>query len=232
MLSRDGRIVLVYNGEVYNFRELRRELETAGHAFVSRCDTEVVLRAYEHWGAECVKRFCGMFAFAIWDTRRHRLLAAVDRFGKKPLYYAFTGERLVFASEMKSLLNFAWINREIDPLAIDRYLTLRYVPAPLSMFKGIRKLEPSTLLIWEGSKLKLKSYWSPRRGEDIPYNSTTLDQFQELFTDAVKLRMQSDVPLGLYLSGGVDSSAVAGAMHAIAQGQRISYTLSLDYEHD
>jgi asparagine synthase (glutamine-hydrolysing) len=232
MHNEDNSIHLVCNGENYNYLEITAELRARGHVFRSKSDSEVLLHLYEEYHDALLDRVNGMYAFAIWDENRKRLIAAVDRFGKKPLYYAVDGGRLLLASEMKALLVFPWIGREIDPLALDRYMSLRYVPAPLTLFKAIRKLEPSTMLIWENGAASVRRYWEPQRSETIVYDRNAIDAFQHLLTDAVKLRMQSDVPLGLYLSGGVDSSAIAGTMHSVAKGTHVSYTLSLDYKYN
>jgi len=232
MHSEDNRTHLICNGELYNYLDLNPILRDRGHSIRSGSDSETLLHLYEEYGEECLNKVNGMFAFAIWDEHQQALVAAVDRFGKKPLYYAALHDRLVLASEMKSLLVFPWIGRKIDPLAVDRYLTFRYVPAPLTIIASIRKLEPATMLTWKQGKFTVKRYWEVRPNRRSIYTKQDIDDFQELFFDATHIRMQSDVPLGLYLSGGVDSSAVAGAMHSLQSGKRISYTLSIDYLHD
>jgi len=232
MCNEDSSIYLVCNGELYNYLDVTKDLLAKDHYLKSKSDSEILLHLYEEYGDNFLDNVNGMFAFILWDKRERRLLAAVDRFGKKPLYYVYYQGKLLLASEMKSLLIFPWVNREIDPLAIDRYLTLRYVPAPLSMFKMVRKLEPSTMLIWQNGEIKIKPYWFPKRGNDIPFNEHTVDEFQTLFSDAVQIRLQSDVPLGLYLSGGIDSSAIAGCIHSLASKPLVTYTLSLDYKYN
>lgn len=232
MSNEDGTVFLVCNGEIYNYKEKTDELKARGHIFKSKSDCETLIHLYEDHGEDFLHSVNGMYALVIWDARKKRVLAAVDRFGKKPLYYVFSAGRLLLASEMKSLLIFSWVSRDIDPQAVDRYLSLRYVPAPLSIIKSARKLEPSTLMLYEGGKITTKRYWNLRPQNIIPYNKAAVDAFQALFYDAVRLRLQSDVPLGVYLSGGVDSSAVAGVMKELSKGIRQSFTLSVDYKYD
>lgn len=233
MRNETGDILLVCNGEIYNFRDLRHKLEGLGHRFRSGSDSETLLHLYEEYGEEMLAETNGMFAFVLWDSRRRRLIAAVDRVGKKPLYWAEGPDgRLALASEMKALMPLPWLDRSIDPLAVDRYLALRYVPAPLSMFRGVRKLEPGQILTWQDGRVSLRRWWVPTPREVEPYGPRAVDEFQGLFEDAVRLRLESDVPLGLYLSGGVDSAAVGGAMRRLAPGPRTSFTLSVDYAFD
>jgi len=232
MSNEDGTVFLVCNGEIYNYKEKTEELKAKGHIFKSKSDCEALIHLYEEHGEDFLSSVNGMYALVIWDTRKKCMLAAVDRFGKKPLYYAFSAGRLIVASEMKSLLVFDWVSRDVDPQAVDRYFSLRYVPAPLSIIKSVRKLEPATLMLCKDGDIYTKRYWSPKPGNIIPYGENAVDAFQELFYDAVRIRLQSDVPLGVYLSGGVDSSAVAGVMKRLSKGIRTSFTLSVDYEHD
>ncbi|HET9532821.1 MAG TPA: asparagine synthase (glutamine-hydrolyzing) [Blastocatellia bacterium] len=212
-----GTIWITFNGEIYNFRELRRELEGLGCRFRTRTDTEVVVYAYEQWGIEAIKRLRGMFAFGLWDQGRRRLVLARDRVGKKPLFYARTGDRLFFASELQGLLASREIPREVNAPAIDAYLSWGYVPAPDTGFKGVYKLPPAhwmTVDIGAGEMtLRFERYWSLeyepkiRLGED-----EASEAIREKLTEAVRLRMISDVPLGAFLSGGIDSSIVVGLM--------------------
>ncbi|MBI4665149.1 MAG: asparagine synthase (glutamine-hydrolyzing) [Nitrospinae bacterium] len=232
MTNETGDVWLVCNGEIYNYVDLNRQLKSRGHVFRSHSDSETLIHLYEEYGESFLEHVNGMFAFALWDGRRKKLIAAVDRFGKKPLYYAGAGEKLAMASELKSLLLFPWVGRDIDPNAVDRYLSLRYVPAPMTILKSAKKLEPATMLVWEGEKVSIRRYWNPAKPGPIAYDSETVDRFESLFSDAVKIRLQSDVPLGVYLSGGVDSAAVAGMMRRLSEGRRISYTLSVDYKYD
>lgn len=212
----DGSVTIVFNGEIYNYRDLQRDLEQRGHKFQTSSDTEAIVHAYEEYGASCVDMLRGMFAFAIWDRRRHALFIARDRVGKKPLYYSLTPRgTLVFGSELKSLLEHPEVRREINPEAISAYLSLGYVPDPLSVFRGVHKLPPGHHLTFErGGRLTIKEYW------DFSYESIAeqrseddyLEELRALLDEAVRIRLVSDVPLGAFLSGGVDSSTVVGLM--------------------
>jgi len=232
MKNETGDLWLVCNGEIYNYQENREKLKARGHRFCSMSDNETLIHLYEEYGDAFLDHVNGMFASAIWDEKNQRLVAVVDRFGKKPLYYSFIDGKLAIASELKSLLAFDWIPKDVDPMAIDRYMTLRHVPAPLSMFKHVCKLEPASMMVYHEGKIEIHRYWEPRFGEEIAFDEKAVDDFEELFTDSVRIRMQSDVPLGVYLSGGVDSAAVAGVMRKQSDERKISYTLTVDYKHD
>jgi asparagine synthase (glutamine-hydrolysing) len=216
MSSDDGAIVLTYNGEIYNFAELRAELRALGARFRSHGDTEVVLRAYEAWGDACVARLDGMFALAIWDARRGRLLLARDRTGKKPLFYSAAGGRLTFASEIKALLISPWVPADIDPEAIPDYLTYGYVPWPNTMYRDILQVPPAATVTFDADGLHPpRSYWSalpPDDQQDLRPGPPVLDEIARLLDDATRKRMVADVPLGALLSGGIDSSLVVGLM--------------------
>jgi len=210
---------IVFNGEIYNHEVLHAELSKAGHQFRTRSDTEAIIHAFESDGANCVHRFNGMFGFAIWDVRRRRLFLARDRLGVKPLYYAWDGETLVFASEIKAILASGLVKRTLDQHALWHYLTFGYVPTPLTMWEGIRKLPPAhhlTLDVDTGEP-QVQRYW------DIPYDGPReeltddqeLAEFTERFLDSVRLRLIADVPVGIFLSGGLDSSAVAAAVNEV-----------------
>jgi asparagine synthase (glutamine-hydrolysing) len=223
MGTTDGELQVVFNGEIYNFLELKAELEKCGHVFRTRSDTETLLHGYREWGDEFVTRLRGMFAIALWDAPRKRLLLVRDRLGKKPLYYHFDGRRLVFGSEMKALLADPSIPRELDPEALDAYLSFGYVPSPLSIFKEIRKLSPAHQAVCANGTLEIRSYWDLDMngdGEGITENRAVED-LREVFDEAVRLRMISDVPLGAFLSGGVDSSAVVAAMAGMSDGHPV-----------
>jgi asparagine synthase (glutamine-hydrolysing) len=214
----NGRLCITYNGEVYNFQALRKELEALGETFRSQSDTEVVLAAYDRWGPACLDRFVGMFAFALWDAARKRLFFARDRVGKKPLYYARYAGRLAFASELKAFLKDPDFPREIDPEALSLYLRFGYVPAPFSIYRAARKLPPAHFALWAPatSSLTIERYWDPvalaRQGPlEIP-DQEAEERLDALLTDAVRLRMIADVPLGAFLSGGIDSSLVVALM--------------------
>jgi asparagine synthase (glutamine-hydrolysing) len=210
----------VVNGEIYNYRELRHRLEGAGHRFRSHTDSEVIVHLYEDEGLDCFQHLSGMFAMAIWDRRERRLILARDRLGKKPLVYHQTAERLVFASELKSLLTLSDVPREVDPQALDHYLAYQYVPHPLTIYRGIYKLPPAHFGVYHEGQWKLESYWQP----EVNFSTQSIsvaDAQRELrtrLTAAVRQRLQSDVPLGAFLSGGVDSSVLA----ALAQREMTS----------
>jgi asparagine synthase (glutamine-hydrolysing) len=217
MANPDETVWLTYNGEVYNFQELRAELEARGYTFRTKGDTEVVLRAYEAWGDAAVERLRGMFAFAIWDAPRRRLLVARDPLGIKPLYYTRTADGLfLFASEVRALLTWAGVRVEVDDEALWDFLGHRYVPGPRTMFKGIAKLPPGHLAVVDGGGVKVRRYW------DVPLDGGTWSEaacvatFRDLVTDSVRRELVSDVPLGVFLSGGLDSTTVTALMAAMA----------------
>src|ERR671928_65815 len=206
--SEDGALRLVHNGEVYNYRELRRELEAHGHRFRSATDTEVILAAYREWGERCVERFNGMWAFALWDGPRRRLFASRDRFGVKPFYYSLDGDRLAFASEPRAFRADPQTRLEPNPRAVREYLEQAYLDhTEETFFAGIRKLPPAPSLVFEGGGLRLRRFW--RLEPHDPPPGDPAEAVRELFLDSVRLRLRSDVPLGTALSGGIDSSAIA-----------------------
>ncbi|HEX8173724.1 MAG TPA: asparagine synthase (glutamine-hydrolyzing) [Pyrinomonadaceae bacterium] len=211
----DPAVSVVFNGEIYNYRELQRELEAKGHRFHTHSDTESIVHLYEEHGARCVERLRGMFAFAVWDERRRELFIARDRAGKKPLYYTLTSSgTLVFGSELKSLLEHREVERELDVEALDAYLTFGYVPDPLSIFRSVRKLPPGHHLTYKDGQVRIEQYWDfPFEHESEPRSEADyLEELGALLDESVRLRLVADVPLGAFLSGGVDSSAVVGLM--------------------
>ena len=213
MCNEDESVWMVFNGEIYNYRDLRRRLEGAGHQFKTESDTECIIHLYEDEGPECFTHLNGMFAVAIWDSRNRRLVLGRDRLGKKPLVYRHEPGRLLFASELKSLLSLPGLPREVDPAAVDEYLTYQYVPHPNCILKGYRKLPPGHFAQWHEGKLEVKPYWRPDFAQEI--NITEKDaaeRLRELLESAVTMRMRSDVPLGAFLSGGVDSSLIVALM--------------------
>ncbi len=216
MADAAGRAVLAFNGEIYNFAELRHELEGLGHAFRTRSDTEVLLAAYLAWGADCVQRLRGMFAFALWDAVRDRLVLARDRFGKKPLYLWEDGAGgLAFGSEIKALLAHPRVPARLDRAALREFLVWRYVPGPQTLFAGIRKLPPGCWAMWSRGRLTEASYWAPPDAGERPVAEPPGDPvaaFTDLLEDCVRVRMVSDVPFGAFLSGGLDSSTVVALM--------------------
>jgi len=211
--NEDGTVWVVFNGEIYNFRELRGQLIERGHIFRSRTDTEAIVHLYEEHGERVVEHLRGMFAFALWDERQQRLLLARDPLGKKPLVYRDDGSRLVFASELQSLLEAPDIPRAVCPEALDDYLTYQYVPAPLTIFQGIRKLPPAHYLVASAAETRIERYWDlpTQVQENVDFDACVVE-VRERLTEAVRLRLIADVPLGAFLSGGIDSSIVVGLM--------------------
>ncbi|HRO60882.1 MAG TPA: asparagine synthase (glutamine-hydrolyzing) [Burkholderiaceae bacterium] len=214
--NEDGSVQIVFNGEIYNFEALREQLLALGHRMCTRSDTEVIVHAYEQWGLDCVARLRGMFAFAIWDTQLQRLFLARDRFGKKPLFIASPGAgELLFASEIKAILAHGRVSPEVEPSAIRDYFFYRYVPAPATMFRGIRKLMPGSAAVWQRGELREWRYYSPPDGRPPLAAAPADDIVQDFLSkldEAVAIRMISDVPFGAFLSGGIDSSAVVALM--------------------
>ncbi len=211
--NEDRSIVLILNGEIYNYRELRDGLRRRGHRFATETDTEVIVHLYEEQGVDCVDELRGMFAFAIWDRNRRRLMLARDRVGKKPLFYREADGALWFGSEVRSLLEDRAVPREINPEAVDAFLQFQYVPHPVSAFAGISKLPPAHVLTWEQGRVDLRRYWRLSYRDKIHAEPEALrEEIRTQLREAVHLRMRSDVPLGAFLSGGVDSSAVVAAM--------------------
>ena len=212
----DGMVQVVYNGEVYNFREIRRTLEEKGHRFRTETDTEVILSAYNEWGMDCLQRFVGMFALALWDKRIGRLFLARDRIGIKPLYYYYDGGTFLFASELKALMAFEGFPREIDPDALPLFLHYQYIPAPRTVFSNTYKLLPGHYLAYDGGSLEQRTYWSlPGVVEEDLFKgdeTEAVDELERILGEAVSCRLISDVPLGALLSGGIDSSIVAALM--------------------
>ncbi len=228
----DGSVTIVFNGEIYNFLEIKPQLEARNHTFKTHSDTETIVHAYEEFGAECLQHLRGMFAFAIWDDKARELFIARDRAGKKPLYYTTTPKgTLVFGSELKSLLEHPDVKRELDEEALDAYITLGYVPDPLSIFRHVYKLPPGHYLKFSKGNVSVKQYW------DFDFQPTAsrsekdyIEELRALLDESVRLRLISDVPLGAFLSGGIDSSAVV-AMMARHMGQPVK-TFSIGFRED
>jgi len=211
--NEDGTVWIVFNGEIYNFRELRGQLIERGHVFRTRTDTEAIVHLYEEQGERVVEHLRGMFAFALWDERRQRLLLARDHLGKKPLVYYDNGSRLVFASELQSLLEAPGIPRAVCPEALDDYLTYQYVPAPLTLFQGIKKLPPAHYLVASATETRIERYWDlPTEVKEDADLDQSMADLRERLAEAVRMRLIADVPLGAFLSGGIDSSIVVGLM--------------------
>jgi asparagine synthase (glutamine-hydrolysing) len=215
IFNEDGTVCVVFNGEIYNFLDLRTELEARGHRFATHADTEVVVHAYEDFGVECIDRLWGMFALALWDSRRNLLLLARDRLGKKPLVY-YADPRaggLAFASELHALLAHPSVPRDVDLHAIDDYLTYLYVPSPTTAFRDVKKLPPGHRLVWQNGHATVEPYWNVRFAEKQQLSEQdAVARFGELLRDAVRRRLIADVPLGAFLSGGMDSSSVVAEM--------------------
>ncbi len=209
LANEDETIWLVFNGEIYNFRDLRNRLEGSGHRFRTHSDSETIVHLYEDEGPDCVRHLNGMFALAIWDSRQRRLVLARDRLGKKPLVYRHQPGRLSFASELKALLEIPGTGREIDPAAVDQYLTYQYVPHPRTIFRDLRKLPPGHLAVYAGDRLAVRPYWEPDFNAERRWTEDeAIEALRGTLDSAVALRLQSEVPLGAFLSGGVDSSLV------------------------
>ena len=229
MTNEDRTVWVVFNGEIYNFADLRQVLEQAGHTFSTHSDTEVIVHAYEEYGDAFPTVLDGMYGFAVWDARRQRLLLGRDRFGKKPLVYAELGSRILFASELQSLLSAPEVPREIDLEAMGAYLAYMAIPAPLTIYRHVRKVPPGHVLIHDQQGTRIERYWS------LDFHSKTTDdprdavqRVQELFTDAVRKRLVSEVPLGAFLSGGVDSSAVVATMASLSDTPVKTFSIGFD----
>jgi asparagine synthase (glutamine-hydrolysing) len=215
--SEDGDTVLVYNGEVYNHTELRAELQALGHRFLTRSDTEVVLRAFLEWDTDCFRRLRGMFGLALWCESRRRLVLARDRVGIKPLYFCRRGHDIYFGSELKGILCHSEIDRTLDPGGLNCYLRVNYVPAPFTLVQGIEKLPPGHFLTWQSGATKVESYWrcvTPPPPQKAWNLSAAKDQLDFLLRESVKEHMIADVPVGLWASGGLDSSSAPSPLRA------------------
>jgi len=234
MANEDRSIWVVFNGEIYNFQEIRNHLEKKGHIFKSRSDTEVIIHSYEEWGVECLEQFRGMFAFGLWDCKHKRLFLARDRLGKKPLVYIHHNGKFAFASEIKALLQLPWVERRVNPRAIHNYLTYQYIPAPESIFEGVKKLPPAHYLLYDSNgTLKIDRYWkltfNPHEEREKD-EETLCEVIRQKLQESVKLRLISDVPVGAFLSGGVDSSIVVGLM--AKNGGSPVKTFSIGFEEE
>ena len=217
LANEDDSVWIVFNGEIYNHADVRRELEAAGHQYKTRSDTETIVHAYEQWGDACVERLRGMFAFAIWDAPKRRLLLARDRLGVKPLYWAQAGDRLLFGSEIKSILASGLVRAEADEARLPELLSTRYLSGAETLFKGIHRLLPGHTLVFENGGVAIRQYWDVPAGQHDDEVSRLTEaeavrRFRELLEEAVRIRLMADVPLGMFLSGGLDSSAIAALM--------------------
>jgi asparagine synthase (glutamine-hydrolysing) len=229
--NEDRSVVVVLNGEIYNYRELRERLVRNGHVFRTKGDTEVIVHLYEEEGPDCVRSLHGMFSFAIWDARRAQLVLARDRVGKKPLFYAHRDGALSFASELRALMQDDELPRDLDHQAIDCYLAYQYVPAPLSVFRAARKLPPASTLVYRDGDVRIERYWrlDYSRKRDVTDREALHEEIRDTIRRATQRRMVADVPLGAFLSGGIDSSAVVAAM-AEASSRPVK-TFSIGFEN-
>jgi asparagine synthase (glutamine-hydrolysing) len=230
--TEDENSLIVFNGEIYNYLELKKELESLGHRFKTNSDTETILRAYEQFGAEkCLEKLRGMFAFAIWNKREETLFVARDRVGKKPLFYSLTEKgNFVFGSELKVLLAHGEIKKEIDYSALDAYLTFGYVPEEFCIFKNVQKLAPGHFLIYKNGEIRTEKYWDFSYGkiENLKTEGEYAENLRELIKESVKIRLVSEVPLGAFLSGGVDSSTIVGLMSEISESPVKTFSIGFN----
>jgi asparagine synthase (glutamine-hydrolysing) len=225
----EGQVQIVFNGEIYNFIEIRAELEARGHRFKTRCDTEVILIGYLEWGERCVERLNGMFAFAIWDARFRRLVLARDRVGKKPLYYHRKGALVAFASELKALRAGGLCPDAVDPESLDCYFSFGYIPAPRTIYKDVRKLRAARCLTISNTSESERQYWQLSFANPIARPlEEAVDEFEVLLDDAVKCRLMSEVPLGAFLSGGIDSSLVVSSMARLLERPVITNSIGFE----
>jgi asparagine synthase (glutamine-hydrolysing) len=233
MGNEDGTVWVVFNGEIYNYKPMRRELESLGHRFHSNTDTEVIVHAYEQYGLDFVSKFRGMFAFGIWDEKHRRLVLARDHFGIKPLYYYQDDAFISFASEIKSLIEDPEVPRAVDEQALSNFITLHYVPSPRTMFAGVRKLEPGHMLVAERGSVRLCKYWELKKQGNFSLNEADAVElvYNEL-RSSVEERLQSDVPVGALLSGGLDSSGVLALMTDLSQKSVPAFTVGYSASGD
>lgn len=227
--NEDDSLQIVFNGEIYNYVELGEELRSAGHSFKTDSDTEVILHAFEEWGPDCVLRLNGIFAFAIWSCERKQLFLARDHLGVKPLYYAMLGRRVLFASEIKALLQDPECPREVDLGALSQLFTLRYVPSPATLFRGIKKIPPGHRMMVTRDGMEISRYWkwSPQLRKDVD-ESELVEAYRDLIEDSVRLQMRSDVPVGLFLSSGIDSGALLALMSQRSSGPVHTFTIGFE----
>ena len=231
MSNEDGSVWIVFNGEIYNHKDLRNELKKKGHHFKSRADTEVIVHGYEEWGDDVVQRLRGMFAFAIWDDNKRRMFLARDRLGIKPLYYLHDKDHLIFSSEIKAILSIPTVKRKLNEEALYHYLTLAVTPAPMTMFQGIEKLEPGhTISIAMDGKINKNQYWEPVTNDDFTSGwseKDIIEKLREMLRESIRQRMMSDVPFGVFLSGGVDSSLNVALMSELMDRPVDTYSVSI-----
>lgn len=226
--NEDSSLWVIFNGEIYNYRELRQQLKQRGHQFTTESDTEVIIHAYEEYGVQCVTHFNGMFAFAIWDEAQQQLFIARDRLGIKPLYYWTNGAQLIFGSELSALLVHPDVPQEFDWRALDQFLTVEYIPAPGTILQNVYKLPPGHWLLFSENGVQIKQYWDVPERPFSGSQSEAVETLKELITDAVRLRLVSDVPLGAFLSGGIDSSTIVATMSQTANSPVNTFSIGFD----
>ena len=229
--NEEGTVWVVFNGEIYNFKELREALKGRGHQFRTHSDTEVIVHAYEEYKEDCFRYFNGMFAIGIWDEKAKRLILARDRLGKKPLYYSFINGSFLFASELKAIMSYPSFSRKIDPLSLIKYLFFEFIPSPHTIFMDAKKIPAASYLIWDKIGIKITRYWSPfnpqRKGENLSEAEAEL-KMMELLKASVKRRLISDVPLGVFLSGGIDSSAITALAQKEVPGKVKTFSIGFE----
>jgi asparagine synthase (glutamine-hydrolysing) len=229
--NEDETVWVIFNGEIYNFRELREDLEGRGHRFHTRSDTEVIAHSYEEYGEGCFRRFNGMFAIGIWDGKENRLVLARDRLGKKPIYYSCTDETFLFASELKAIMAYPSFQRKVDPSSLMKYLFFEFIPCPHTIFKDAKKIPAASYLTWDKKGIAIQRYWSPFPPQivekDLSEDEAEL-RIKELLKKSVKLRLISDVPLGVFLSGGIDSSAITAFAQKEVPGKVKTFSIGFE----
>jgi asparagine synthase (glutamine-hydrolysing) len=229
--NEDETVWVVFNGEIYNFRELREELKGRGHQFRTQSDTEVIAHAYEEYKENCFKYFNGMFSIGIWDEKENRLILARDRLGKKPLYYSLINETFVFASELKAIMAYPSFPREVDPVSLMKYLFFEFIPCPHTIFRDARKIPAASYLVWDKKGIEVRQYWSPfnpQKDEKAPSEAEAELRILELLKESVKRRLISDVPLGVFLSGGIDSGVVSAFAQAEMPGKVKTFSIGFE----
>jgi asparagine synthase (glutamine-hydrolysing) len=229
--NEDETVWVVFNGEIYNFRELRKRLENAGHRFKTHSDTEVIVHAYEEYRENCFRYFNGMFAIGIWDEKRKQLVLARDRLGKKPLYYSFINGTFLFASELKAIMLYPAFPRRVDPVSLMKYLFFEFIPCPHTIFEDSKKLPAASYLVWNRKGTEVRQYWSPfdpHKGENNFSEVEAEFRIMELLKESVKRRLISDVPLGVFLSGGIDSSTVAALAQKEVPGKIKTFSIGFE----
>lgn len=223
--NEDGKIWIVFNGEIYNYQDLSKIVISKGHTLKTTSDTEIIVHLYEEYGLDCLKYLEGMFAFAIWDSRKERLLIARDRMGEKPLHYGVFNGQLIFGSELKGILAHPHSKKDLCAEALQKYLALEYVPAPLSIFDGIRKLMPAHFLLVENGQIQSHCYWTPQISKEKLSEKDAADRLLDLLSSSTRLRLIADVPVGVFLSGGIDSSSIAALASQVSNGKLKTFSI-------